>query len=95
MRRNYLLMGVGGLLIAALFFSLAPAQDARGVRDNARPAWEYRILALTDVVKVEQALQEPARTTATFEARFNELGRDGWELTLSLPGAVVLKRPKR
>jgi hypothetical protein len=88
-------MAVVGILLAALFLSTAPGQDDRGVGGKAAPAWEYRILALTDVVKAEQALKEPAGVPAAFEARFNELGRDGWELTLSLPGVVVFKRPRR
>jgi hypothetical protein len=81
--------------MAALVFSLAPAQEARKAGGNAAPGWEYRALALTEVVKMEQALKDPAGATAAVEAKFNELGRDDWELALSLPGSVIFKRPKR
>jgi hypothetical protein len=93
MRRNYLFAAVGGIVIAGLY-SMAPAREPRGGAAHEPPAWEYRAVALTDVVKFEQALN-PAAATAAVEAKFNELGRDGWDLAISLPGAVVFKRPKR
>jgi tRNA_anti-like len=100
MRRIYLSMAVGagliaGLLIAGLVLSMAPAQEPRVRGGDAPPAWEYRAIVLTDVVKADQALNDPAAAVATVEARFNELGKDGWDLAISLPGAVVFKRPKR
>ena len=95
MGRTYLFMALCGILIAAFFLSMAPAQEASDVGGNRHPAWEYRSLALSEVVKLEQALQDPAGVNAALEARFNELGRDGWELAISLPGAVVFKQPKR
>ena len=95
MRRTYLSVAVAGILIAAFFFSLAPAREARGVGSNAPPVWEYRILALSDVAKAEEVLKDSAKVTSAFEAKFNELGRDGWEVAIPLPGAVVFKRQNR
>jgi len=54
-----------------------------------------RVIALTDVVSAQQAAQqEPAKSFAAFEVRFNELGRDSWEYCGYINGAAVFKRPK-
>jgi hypothetical protein len=95
MRRIHLLTAAGGFVIAALTFSLAPAQDAGKAGRNGPPAWEYRTLQFPDVIKLNEALSDPKKATEDLNTRFNELGRDGWEIATSLPGVVVFKRPKR
>ena len=92
MRRAFLSAAVACALVAALF-SLARARDSREAV-NAAPTWEYRVLLLTEVVSVQQALQEPTKMGPAVEAKFNELGRDGWELCENLNGLVVFKRLK-
>jgi hypothetical protein len=93
MRRVLLSAAFSGALVAALF-SLARARDAREGAANAAPSWEYRVLLLTEVVSLQQAIHEPAKTGAAVESKFNELGRDGWELSENINGIVVFKRPK-
>jgi hypothetical protein len=95
MRRTYPLIIVGGMMIVALIFSLAPAQEAHKAAGNAPQAWEYHTLLLSDTVNVQEALKDPKGAAAGMDAKFNELGRDGWELAAPLPGVVVFKRPKR
>jgi hypothetical protein len=93
MRRASLSVAVACALVAALI-SLARARDAREVTVNAAPSWEYRVVMLTEVVSLQQAIHEPAKVGAAVEAKFNELGRDGWELGEHINGMVVFKRPK-
>jgi hypothetical protein len=81
--------------LLAIWLSYAHARNPQQIGGKAAQAWEYRILVLTDVVKVPQALQqEPSKTAVAIESRFNELGRDDWEYCGDSPGAAVFKRPK-
>jgi hypothetical protein len=81
--------------LLAIWFSYVHARNPQQIGGKAAQAWEYRILVLTDVVKVPQALQQvPSKTADAIESRFNELGRDRWEYCGDLPGAAVFKRPK-
>ena len=83
-------------VVLAVVFSFARAREPREVGLNAAQGWEYRILALADVVAAPNAGQQPAaKTFAAFEARFNELGRDGWEYCGYITGATVFKRPRQ
>jgi hypothetical protein len=90
MRRSFLFVVLPLVLLCGVL-SLARARDARVV---AVATWEYRILLLTDLVKFDEALKEPAKAVSAVETKFNELGRDGWELTGQLNGTVVFKRQK-
>jgi hypothetical protein len=90
MRRSYLFVAVVAVLLGGII-SLAGARDARVM---AAPAWEYRVVMLTEVVSLQQAIHEPAKVGAAVEAKFNELGRDGWELGEHINGMVVFKRQK-
>jgi hypothetical protein len=95
MRRAIPFAAVAAALLAA-WISFSRAQDAQRGGANAARAWEYRVVVLTDVVGVQQALQQaPGKTGAALESKFNELGQDGWEYCGDLPGAAVFKRPKR
>src|SRR5947209_3842392 len=80
MRRALLSATVACALVAALF-SLARARDAREQAAGAAPSWEYRVLMLTDIVTMKLAMHEPEKTAPAVESKFNELGRDGWELS--------------
>lgn len=88
MRRSYLLV-VAALVLVAGVASLLPAQ---GQPRPAGPAWEYRVILLTDVVNLRQ---KPEEMTAALESSFNELGKDGWEIAENINGGMVFKRPKR
>jgi hypothetical protein len=93
MRRASLSAAFACALVAALFY-LARARDAREGAVNAAPSWEYRVLMLTEVVSLQQAIHEPAKAGAAVESKFNELGRDGWELCEHINGMVVFKRQR-
>jgi len=94
MRRASLLTVAICVLIAAAF-SVARARESREGGVNAAPAWEYRLIVLTDIVPPQKAgQQENAKPYAAFEVRFNELGRDSWEYCGYLNGAAVFKRPR-
>jgi hypothetical protein len=94
MRRTIPFAAVAAGLLAA-WVSCGFAQNAKQGGGKSAQAWEYRILVLTDVVDVQQALQQkPGKTGAAVESKFNELGRDGWEYCGDLPGTAVFKRPK-
>jgi hypothetical protein len=90
MRRSYLFMALTAVLLCGVF-SFARARDARVM---AAPAWEYRAILLTDLVKFQEAMHEPAKVVTAVETKFNEFGRDGWELCENINGLVVFKRPK-
>jgi hypothetical protein len=93
--RRASLFAAGACVLLAAVFSLARAREVRGVGINAAQAWEYRVIALTDVVSASRAVQqESAKTFAAFEARFNELGQDSWEYCGYFNGGAVFKRPK-
>jgi hypothetical protein len=94
MRRAFLSAAFSCALVAALF-SLARARDAREQAARAAPSWEYRVLMLTDIVTMQQAIHEPAKTGPAVESKFNELGRDGWDLYEHINGMLVFKRPKQ
>jgi hypothetical protein len=84
---------VAALLTAWVSYSFAQAAK-QGV-GKAAQVWEYRVIILTDVVNFQQALhQEPGKTGAAIESKFNELGQGGWEYCGDLPGTAVFKRPK-
>lgn len=96
MRRANIPLAVAASALIAAWFSSGLAQEAPQAPDEAVPTWEYRVLILSDVVEAQQALQqEGGQTAAAFEARFDELGRDGWEYCGDLPGAAIFKRPAR
>jgi hypothetical protein len=86
-RRAYLFLAVAVILS----FGLIVFARARAI---AAPAWEYRVIGLTDIVDVQEAMREPAKANASAEIKFNELGREGWELFGQLNGTVVFKRVK-
>jgi hypothetical protein len=90
MRRVFLFVAVAAVLLCGVL-TFAPARELRVV---AAPAWEYRVLMITDIVNVQQAFNEPAKAVTAVEVKFNELGRDGWELCQQLNGVVVFKRGK-
>jgi len=94
MRRTIPFAVVATALLAA-WVSYAFAQNAKQGDGKPAQAWEYRVLVLTDVVGVQQALQQKSgKMGAAVESKFNELGRDGWEYCGNLPGTAVFKRPK-
>lgn len=72
--------------------SLLPAQQAAGVADSGRQAWEYRLVSLEELIA---GVEDDDAEIKAVENRFNELGREGWELSEYLFRAVVFKRPSR
>jgi hypothetical protein len=85
MRRRYSLVIVALALVAGVA-SLLPAQDPP---KPAGAAWEYRVVLLTDVASLQQ---KPAEMTAALESKFNDLGKDGWEIAENINGGIVFKR---
>ena len=88
MRRNVLL-AIAALVLVAGFAALLPAQ---GPQAAVPSAWEYRVILFTEVVDLQQ---KPAEMAAALEARFNELGKEGFDLAKNFNGGIVFKRPKR
>ena len=88
MRRNV------PLAIAALVLLVGSATflPAQGPTPEVRPEWEYRVILVTEVVNLQQ---KPEAMAAALEARFNELGKDGWEIAENINGGIVFKRPTR
>jgi hypothetical protein len=84
-------------IVAALvaWVSYTVAQDAKQESGTAAQAWDYRVIALTEMLAEQASLREPEKMVAAIESGFNELGQDGWEYSGDLPGAAVFKRPKR
>lgn len=76
--------------VAAL--SCVLAQETPGKTGNGPQTWEYQAIYLLDIVDLNQ---EPSEQTAAVEKRFNQLGKEGWELSLQLNRVVIFKRPKR
>lgn len=76
--------------IAAL--SCVLAQEAPGKTGNGSQTWEYRAVYLLDIVELSQ---KPSEQTAAIEKQFNQLGQEGWELSLQLNMVAMFKRPKR
>lgn len=90
MRGSYIVI-VAVCLLLAVGITRLPAQNAPEAEAPAR-AWEYRALLVTDLVSADQ---KPAEQTAALEAKFNELGRKGWELAEQMNRVIVFKRPTR
>ncbi|SFH99395.1 hypothetical protein [Planctomicrobium piriforme] len=89
------------LAVAAVLVSICGSysfgEPANKQPGNIAQVWEYRVIALADLVSVQQALQADQRpqVVQTIEAKFNQLGRDGWEYSGDLPGTAIFKRLKR
>jgi hypothetical protein len=86
--RRHALAAIPVLVLFAGFATLLPAQ---GPAPAARPAWEYKVVLITEVVSLQQ---KPEEMTAALQAKFNELGRDGWEIAENINGGLVFKRGK-
>jgi len=91
MRSVYLSVAVGCVLLSAMFSRL-PAQVTTKQTGDAVRGFEYRVIYLPDIA---QANQKPTNQVAAIESKFNELGRDGWELCANMTTAVVFKREKK
>ncbi|OJW13714.1 MAG: hypothetical protein BGO49_29765 [Planctomycetales bacterium 71-10] len=88
MRRNVFL-AIAALVLVAVFATLLPAQ---GPQASVPTAWEYRVILITEVVNLQQ---KPEEMTAALEAKFNELGKEGWDIAENINGGIVFKRRKR
>ncbi len=91
MRRNSLLLAAALLLVAAVSPFLLAREEKPPAR-VAKPTWEYRVILLSDLARPGQ---EPEKETSAVELRFNELGRDGWELCQIHLRVAVFKRPRK
>jgi len=90
MRRNALLTFAALVLVLVSgFAALLPAQ---GTAQPTPSTWEYRVFLVTEVIDLQQ---KPDQMASALEARFNELGKDGWEIAENINGAIVFKRLKR
>lgn len=88
MRRNVLL-AVTAVALVAVFATILPAQ---GPQTAVPTGWEYRVILITEVVNLQQ---KPEEMTAALEAKFNELGKEGWDIAENINGGIVFKRQKR
>jgi hypothetical protein len=93
MRRVSLYALIAGCLLAG-WLTFAHAREGREPSAYAAPIWEYRLLYLPDIVSMQTAMKEPSKTATVLEAKYNELGRDGWEYCENSNGLAIFKRPK-
>ncbi|WP_435011579.1 hypothetical protein P12x_002895 [Tundrisphaera lichenicola] len=75
-------------------FSLARGPDAQVQPAKSASIWEYRVLLLTELINIQQAMKEPSKIRVAVEERYNELGRDGWEYCGNDNALVTFKRMK-
>ena len=92
MRRVYLSIALACVPLAIILSQLPAAEEAPEKVREAAQLWDYRVLLLTDVAKVDQT---PREQILALERTFDELGDEGWELCEATTRIVVLKRPQR
>ena len=90
MMRQVLMISLTVCVVAVAGISFLPAQPAAEPEIPARQSWEYRFVSLNDLAA--DAEGDEAEIQAA-QDKFNELGREGWELSENLFRAVVFKRP--
>lgn len=88
MHRNVLL-AIAALVLVVGFATFLPAQ---GPSPAVTPVWEYRVILVTEVVNLQQ---KPEEMAAALEAKFNDLGKDSWDIAENINGGIVFKRQKR
>lgn len=90
MNRKVSFIAAGVILFAAGFLLLPNlfARDANQDGGRLPQKWEYRVLPLTEIVGEGDEDEQAERT----EAKFNELGNEGWEFCQIQLRIAVFKR---
>lgn len=72
-------------------FALLRGQEAEKPLYKSGPTWEYRLVPLDELIA---DVEGDAAQIEAVQEKFNEFGREGWELSENLFRAVVFKRAK-
>lgn len=90
MRRSFSMITVGLVLLVSGFLLLPAlfAQDTNQPERRSPQQWEYRVLPMSDVAGTGEEAEQAKRV----EAKFNELGSEGWEFAQIHLRVAVFKR---
>jgi hypothetical protein len=94
MRRNYIVISVVSLALAAVFVQVS-AQTPPKETPVPKSGWEYRVLLNTDFLPSDEAPDDAATQIAAVQKKLNELGREGWEHSHTMHMVEIFKRPLR
>ncbi|MBI1325690.1 hypothetical protein GC170_21200 [bacterium] len=94
MNRTSILAGIGiGIILTGATLAALRAEPQPPAKAVSSPAWQYRVILLTDVVDVRTALKDgPGKLAASLEKKFDELGNEGWEYAGEINGGAIFKR---
>lgn len=94
MNRTSILAGVGiGIILTGATLAALKAEPQAPAKAVSSPAWQYRVILLTDVVDLRTALKDgPGKMATAIESKFDELGKDGWEFAGEINGGAIFKR---
>ncbi|WP_165064589.1 hypothetical protein [Paludisphaera rhizosphaerae] len=88
MRRNALLALAVFVLVAG-FATFLPAQAPKLA---VTPTWEYRVISLNEVI---YSHKDASDVCIALEAKFNLLGKEGFDIYENMDNYIVFKRQKR
>lgn len=94
MRKALIPIAIAAVMLTCVSTFMALRADGKKL-PAASPAFEYRVIVLTDIVDVRKVLEDgPSKVATKIESKFNELGRDGWKYSGDINGSVIFERPK-
>lgn len=91
MRSFFLAMLVLYAGISLVVVSSSCAEPADPV---VHEAWQYKVVHASSLVSVQDLLGKRENAIGDFEKKFNELGKERWELCQEMDGYLVFKRQK-
>jgi len=96
MKRTWTHTAIGfGIVAFGITLALSKAEPLQQPKAELKPAWEYRVLLLTDVVDVRTALKDgPGKVAESLETKFNALGSEGWKYAGEINGGMIFERRK-